>query len=59
MFTEAWGADLRVCDVDQSRVDTYVAKRRALEVLPPSFRPNEKGQLTVGGGGRHRPGMAR
>ena len=49
MFTEAWGADLRVCDVDQSRVDTYVAKRRALEVLPPSFRPNEKGQLHRGG----------
>lgn len=49
MFTEAWGADLPVCDVDQSRVDTYVAKRRALEVLPPSFRLNEKGQLHRGG----------
>ncbi len=49
MFLAAWGPDLPVCDVDQSRVDAYVAKRRSLEVLPSSFQPNEDGELRRGG----------
>ncbi len=49
MFLAAWGADLPVSDVDQSRVDTYVAKRRSLEIVPPRFLPNEDGELRRGG----------
>jgi hypothetical protein len=49
MFKAAWGPELLVKDVDQSRVDIYVAKRRALEVVPPSFRKDEDGMLKRGG----------
>ena len=49
MFLAAWGPDLPVCDVDQSRVDTYVADRRSLAVLPPPFQPNEAGRMRRGG----------
>ena len=49
MFVAAWGPDLLVADVDQSPVDLYSQKRRALEVLPPAFMPNEEGELRRGG----------
>ena len=49
MFMAAWGPELLVADVDQSRVDLYCQKRRSLEVVPPSFVPNEAGELRRGG----------
>jgi integrase len=49
MFTAAWGPDLLVADVDQSRVDLYVQKRRALEVIPPGLKRKEDGKLRRGG----------
>ncbi len=49
MFMAAWGPDLLVADVDQSRGDLYCQKRRSLEVVPPSFVPNEEGELRRGG----------
>jgi len=49
MFVAAWGLDLLVADVDQSRVDLYSQKRRALDIVPPSFMPNEAGELRRGG----------
>jgi integrase len=49
MFSAAWGPNLLVADVDQSRVDAYVAKRRALEVIPPGLAKNEDGKLRRGG----------
>ncbi|MBM4184305.1 MAG: phage integrase family protein [Gemmatimonadetes bacterium] len=49
MFTAAWGPDLLVADVDQSRVDLYVSGRRSLQVLPPGLKPREDGKLRRGG----------
>lgn len=49
MFVEAWGPDLPVLDVDQTRVDTYVAKRRSLEVTPLAFELDEAGRIRRGG----------
>lgn len=49
MFGAAWGLDILVADVDQSRVDSYVRQRKALEVLPPAFQPKEEGDLKRGG----------
>jgi integrase len=49
MFSAAWGPELLVADVDQSRVDLYVQKRRSLAVLPPGLVPNEEGELRRGG----------
>ncbi|MEQ1857235.1 MAG: hypothetical protein ABL963_12225 [Longimicrobiales bacterium] len=49
MFSAAWGPNLLVADVDQSRVDLYVQKRRSLEVLPPGLVPNQEGEFRRGG----------
>lgn len=49
MFSAAWGPDLLVADVDQSRVDLYLQKRRSLRVLPPGSVRDEEGNLPRGG----------
>ena len=49
MFGTAWGRDLPVSDVDQTRVDIYVAKRRSLEVIPPAFELDADGKIRRGG----------
>jgi hypothetical protein len=48
MFSEAWGGGLMLADLDQTRVDLYVRKRRAHEVLPPAMRPDENGKRRRG-----------
>ena len=49
MLEQAWGADLDVEDIDQDQVDSYVRKRRSLEIVPPPLRPDEQGNLRRGG----------
>lgn len=48
MFLEAWGVDLPVADVDQTRVQAYVAARRTLRIVPPSCRPAPDGSVGRG-----------
>lgn len=38
MFTEAWGRDLDLADLDQSKVDTYCRLRRTLAVVSPGMK---------------------
>lgn len=44
MFTAAWGAELRVGDVDQGRVDAYCRARRDMRVLAPSRQQQPDGE---------------
>ena len=48
MFTEAWGVDLNVADVDAARVKGYCRKRRSLEVVAPGLRPDKEGKRRRG-----------
>jgi integrase len=48
MFSEAWGRDLKVADIDASRVKAYCQKRRTLEVVAPAFKLNEEGKAGKG-----------
>lgn len=48
MFVDAWGPDLLVTDIDQTRVDEYCRKRRSLEVVAPSFKPGPDGKRKRG-----------
>jgi len=48
MFIEAWGADLDVADVDQSRVEIYCRMRRDLRIVSPGLKPDEEGKLRRG-----------
>lgn len=43
MFIDAWGDGMRVADIDQTRVNEYVRKRRALDVVAPAFKLREDG----------------
>jgi integrase len=48
MFTEAWGSNLLVADVDQSRVDRYCQLRRSGEVIAPCKRRAAQGKRRRG-----------
>ncbi len=48
MFSEAWGTDLAVADVDASRIRAYCQKRRDLEIVAPAFRETDEGQRKRG-----------
>ena len=48
MFTEAWGANLNVADVDAARVKGYCRKRRSLTVVAPGLRPDSDGKRRRG-----------
>ena len=55
MFTDAWDVGLNVNDVDQTRVDHYVAKRRSLEILAPGKRVGVDGNRRRGYSKPRRP----
>lgn len=48
MFSEAWGSDLRVVDVDASRLRSYVRQRRDLKIVSPGLRLDENGDRRRG-----------
>lgn len=48
MFVEAWGRSLPILDLSQSHVDTYVRKRRNLEVVAPGLRADDEGNRRRG-----------
>lgn len=44
MCEEAWGRDLRVTDLDATRVQAYCSSRRALEIVSPGRRLDPQGK---------------
>ncbi|MBX6332065.1 MAG: site-specific integrase, partial [Gemmatimonadaceae bacterium] len=48
LFLRAWGGDLPVADVDQTRVDAYIVKRRGAELVPAGLRASPDGKRRRG-----------
>jgi hypothetical protein len=48
MFCEAWGAQMNVLDVDQTRVDDYCEARRTMEIIAPGKRVGPNGEKRHG-----------
>ena len=48
MFVEAWSEELRVTDVDATRVRSYCTRRRSLKIVAPGKRPDEEGNRRRG-----------
>jgi integrase len=48
MFLDAWGANLPVSDIDQTRIEAYCAARRSLKIVPPAFRLDAEGKRSRG-----------
>ena len=48
LFEKAWGRDLAVRAVDQTRIMLYCQKRRNLEVVSPGLEPDEDGKRRRG-----------
>jgi integrase len=47
-FVEAWGADLRVCDIDATRVRAYCAARRSGKVVAAGLKADAEGKRPRG-----------
>jgi integrase len=48
MFLEAWGAELPVSNIDQTRASAYCAARRSLRIVAPGLRRSEEGRIRRG-----------
>jgi hypothetical protein len=48
LFERAWGRDMPVRSVDQTRVAEYCRKRRALDVVSPGLEPTDEGEKRRG-----------
>lgn len=48
MFIECWGRKQQVGDLTQGDLNTYIRKRRTLELLPPALKEREDGSRPKG-----------
>lgn len=48
LFEAAWGPDLRVIAIDETRIAEYARKRRNLEVVSPGLQEDEQGKRRKG-----------